>query len=224
MQTSSSSYLINNLKSLFDSELTRCYANLQFNHFMKTKEIILALSAAFLISIASPCQAKEEAPTADKTEQREKKKKEAPTDLQKSLRKLKYAQGRPNLKADYYIYLQSASWCPPCRKEMPIICEEYPKMKKANVELILISFDRSKSAAKDFPKKHNGKFPVTMKTDKNLDKLVGFTKASGIPHATILDKYGKVVANGHGALVQDWKKYTDKEPVKPEEKTKEEKS
>lgn len=68
--------------------------------------------------------------------------------------------GEPNTKAKFYIYLQSASWCPPCRKEMPKIVEMYPEMKKAKVEIILIGWDRSKEAAQKFSRVSRLLFPV----------------------------------------------------------------
>ncbi|MBR4884808.1 MAG: hypothetical protein IKZ33_05790, partial [Lentisphaeria bacterium] len=43
---------------------------------------------------------------------------------------MKKVKGRLNTKADYYIYLFSASWCGPCCKEMPEIVEHHKKMKQ----------------------------------------------------------------------------------------------
>ena len=90
--------------------------------------------------------------------------------------------GEPNTKAKFYIYLQSASWCPPCRKEMPKIVEMCPEMKKAKVEIILIGWDRSKEAAQKYLESFKAPFPgVMMNEGKNLP---GFVRSQGIPHAT----------------------------------------
>ncbi len=131
-------------------------------------------------------------------------------EAQKAVAKVKTFNGRANSKADYYIYLQSASWCGPCQSEMPEIAKAYSKMKRANVELILISADKDKAAAKAFVKSHKAKFPVVMPTDKNVDGLVGYSKAGGIPSATIVDKAGKKITSGHGSIVKDWAKYCPK--------------
>lgn len=127
---------------------------------------------------------------------------------QKAAGVLRTANAKVDKKADYYIYLQSASWCGPCQKEMPEIAAEYVKMKKSKkVELILVSWDRSSADALTFVKSNKAKFPVVMKDDKKVDKLVGFTMAQGIPSAIIVDKYGNVVKSGHGSIVKDWKSY-----------------
>jgi hypothetical protein len=46
-----------------------------------------------------------------------------------ALGKFKVFNGKPNLKAEYYIYLYSASWCGYCQQCMPIAVAEYNKMK-----------------------------------------------------------------------------------------------
>lgn len=125
--------------------------------------------------------------------------------VQKSLKQLRTFNGRINTKADYYIYLQSASWCPPCRAEMPLIAEAYEKMKKdGKVELILMSADKDKDSAEAFVKDNKASFPVIMGTDAKLSKVVGYKKASGIPNAIIVDKEGNVIKEGHGAIVKKW--------------------
>ena len=47
-----------------------------------------------------------------------------------------------NFKKDakYYLCLFSASWCPPCRREMPRISATYSKMIKNNPEVELIRY------------------------------------------------------------------------------------
>ncbi len=119
----------------------------------------------------------------------------------------------PNSEARYFIYLMSVSWCGPCQAEMPHIAEEYKAMKKdGRVELQLISFDQTEAAAKNFLKNNKAAFPMTMKDAKGVSELPGFTMAQGIPNAIIVNAAGEILKKGHGAIVQEWRRYTiDKE-------------
>lgn len=123
----------------------------------------------------------------------------------KALSRVHTLSGRLNKKAEYFLYLQSASWCGPCCNEMPGIVKEYKKMKKANVEIMLFGHDRTADDAKAFVKRFGMKFPVTLDHQKGKLKVPGFIKAGGIPHLTIVDSNGKVLANGHpGSLIPRW--------------------
>ncbi len=46
-----------------------------------------------------------------------------------------------------------ASWCSPCRKEMPFLIELHEKYKSKNFEIIAINIDEKESKAKKFLKK-----------------------------------------------------------------------
>lgn len=102
-----------------------------------------------------------------------------------------------NFKKDakYYLCLFSASWCPPCRREMPRISKTYSKMIKNNpdVELIHFSFDTDKRKAIEWANEHNVEFPVVMDGRFNPLDL----KARGIPHLFIVKADGTVVESGH---------------------------
>ncbi len=154
----------------------------------------------------------------DDSEKKATAKKKTRNLVARALPKVKWASGRPNKKAEYYIYLQSASWCGPCRAEMPHIAEEYKAMKKdGRVELLLISFDRSEGAAKNFMSNHKATFPMVLKTGKGVNKLPGFTMARGVPSATIVNAEGKVLASGHGSLVREWRRYTIEQAAEGEQ-------
>jgi len=125
----------------------------------------------------------------------------------KAVGKLKTFNGKPSKKALVYVYLQSASWCGPCNQEMPEVAEIYKEMKKdGRAEVILIGADKTEDAAKKFLKQYKAKFPGILIGGKNVDKLPGFTPASGIPDATMVDAEGNVLANGFPSTVlPQWK-------------------
>jgi thiol-disulfide isomerase/thioredoxin len=125
----------------------------------------------------------------------------------KAVGKLKTFNGKPSKKALVYVYLQSASWCGPCNKEMPEVAEIYKEMKKdGRAEVILIGADKTEDAAKKFLKQYKAKFPGILIGGKNVDQLPGFTPARGIPNATMVDAEGNVLANGFPSTVlPQWK-------------------
>ncbi len=127
-----------------------------------------------------------------------------------AMRKIKWFNGKPSKKAQYYIYLQSASWCGPCRKEMPEIAEEYKAMKKdGRVELVLLGGDRSVGAAKDFLKNNKAKFPGVLLKADGVAELPGVRSLPNyFPAAAIVKADGTVVKAGHGSIVKDWRQYT----------------
>lgn len=111
----------------------------------------------------------------------------------------------PNLNAEYFIFLKSASWCGPCNKEMPFIAKEYELMKQSGkVELILLSHDQTEEAAKGFLKKYGASFAGLM---KGAD-IPSLPPARGIPNATIMKADGTVIQSGHGSIIRAWKEKT----------------
>lgn len=130
----------------------------------------------------------------------------APQTVPEALESMVTINGKPSTDAQYYIYLQSASWCPPCRKEMPEIVKAYPEMKKNGVELILIGCDENLPGTQRYLEEFSAGFPAVHYTDEDLRTLPGFSPATGIPDATFVDRQGHVLLRGSGALIKDWKR------------------
>ena len=117
-----------------------------------------------------------------------------------------FTETKPNLKADYYIFLQSASWCGPCNAEMPEVVKAYEQMKASGrVELILLSHDDNPTAGKGFLTKYKATFPGTMNNGASVPTM---PPAKGIPNATIMKADGTVIESGHGSIIRGWKNLT----------------
>lgn len=111
----------------------------------------------------------------------------------------------PNLNAEYFIFLKSASWCGPCNMEMPTVAKAYEEMKQSGkVELILLSHDQTEEKAKGFLEKYGAKFPGLMKGASIPD----LPPSNGIPNATIMKADGTVIQSGHGSIIRGWKEKT----------------
>ena len=96
--------------------------------------------------------------------------------------------------AKVYLCLFSASWCGPCRAEMPRIAKTYAKSLKddPNIELILFSRDQNDEEALAWAKEHDVKFPVVKYSGGNPLNL----QTSGIPHLFIVKADGALVEEG----------------------------
>ncbi len=120
-----------------------------------------------------------------------------------ALENLEPLSGKLNKKADYYIYLQSASWCGPCVALMPDIVKEYKKFKRKGVELILVSADKTEDDAVDYVKKYKAKFPMVM--GGSSSQLPGYAGGGSIPNACIVDADGNLIKKGRGSIILEWK-------------------
>lgn len=183
---------------------------------MKTiKTLALALGFLVLGSHVAPAQdvtpvgdEQAEAPVKKaKKKKKEKAKSKKASSVPAALKKVKRASGKVNQKALIYVYLQSASWCGPCRKAMPDIVKIYKEMRKdKRAEIVLVGWDRTPEEVKDYIEGYKCKMPAFQKETKNVNKLPGLTIAGGIPHATIVDASGKVLRDGYPTdILPAWK-------------------
>ncbi len=123
-----------------------------------------------------------------------------------ALKRVRRVSGRINQNALVYIYLQSASWCGPCRQAMPDIVEEYKKMRRdGRAEIVLIGWDRTADEVKSYIEGYRCRMPAVFREARNVDRLPGFSMASGIPTATMVDADGNVIRSGSPlSVVPTW--------------------
>ncbi len=111
---------------------------------------------------------------------------------------------KPNLKAKYFMFLRSASWCVPCQMIVPKLMKDYGKMKSAQMELILLG-QEEEAVVKKYMKEHKYKCPGVMgsvaREIPGLD-YEGF----GFPSACIVTAEGVFVAKSGGIGMYEWKK------------------
>ena len=96
-----------------------------------------------------------------------------------------------------------ASWCGPCRAEIPHLKEAYKEYSKKGVAFFSVSIDKSDSEWRKAMKEENMPWAQALapKAGKDVMKLYQF---SGIPYILVLDKEGKIVAkNLRGKALTD---------------------
>ena len=96
-----------------------------------------------------------------------------------------------------------ASWCGPCRQEIPHLKEAYKAYHDKGVEFFSVSIDKDGAAWRKAMKEENMPWEQAQapKAGKDVMKLYQF---SGIPYILVLDKEGKIVAkNLRGKALTD---------------------
>ncbi len=83
-----------------------------------------------------------------------------------------------------------ATWCPPCRKEMPDLDRLYQEFKSDGLVVLAIS-DEDEKTVKDFLNGKNFSFPVLLDHHRSVNKTF---EIEGIPKSFIYDRKGKLVA------------------------------
>jgi peroxiredoxin len=84
-----------------------------------------------------------------------------------------------------------ATWCPPCRKEMPAMGSLYQRLKGREFEMLAVSIDREgEKVIRPFVAKYGLTFPVLLDPDSKTYRLYGLT---GIPETFLIDKNGVIL-------------------------------
>jgi len=82
-----------------------------------------------------------------------------------------------------------ASWCTPCREEMPFLSALWQRHRDAGLQVIGINVDEDLEAARAFAKDFNIEFPLVWDEDRAVSKLY---RVAGYPSHYVLDRRGKV--------------------------------
>jgi peroxiredoxin len=83
-----------------------------------------------------------------------------------------------------------ATWCPPCRKEMPDLNTLYQRFKDQGFVILAIS-DEEADKVKPFIAERNISYPVMLDPRRKVNELF---QVDGIPKSFVYDREGKLVA------------------------------
>ena len=82
-----------------------------------------------------------------------------------------------------------ATWCGPCRKEMPHLNRLYEKYRTSGFVLLGVNVDEDTRNAAGVAAKLGVKFPVLLDTDKKASQLYDL---NAMPSTVLIDREGKV--------------------------------
>ena len=93
-----------------------------------------------------------------------------------------------------------ATWCPPCRAEIPDFIEVYDKYKDMGLAILGISVDQiSAKKVGEFVKKNKMNYPVAMATKKLFQD---YPSPGAIPTTLVIDAMGKIRHKKVGVMSQ----------------------
>lgn len=81
-----------------------------------------------------------------------------------------------------------ATWCSPCRKELPLLNELHERYNRAGFVLIGINIDQDLDKAREFANSLGIKFPILFDPVNEVSKSYGL---SAMPTTIIIDRSGK---------------------------------
>ena len=82
-----------------------------------------------------------------------------------------------------------ASWCAPCRQEMPLLENIYKKYKRLGFTLLGVNVEQDSSAAKKWLKDVTTSFPILLDSTNKVSKLYN---VSAMPTTVLIDRSGNM--------------------------------
>jgi cytochrome c biogenesis protein CcmG, thiol:disulfide interchange protein DsbE len=114
------------------------------------------------------------------------------------------APGRASL-ADYrgkvVVLNVWASWCPPCRDEVPLLQRTQEKIAPHGGTVLGVDTQDQSSDALAFLKQHQATFPSLRDRDRSYGHALGVT---GYPETFVIDRRGRVAAVRRFPVDQRW--------------------
>jgi len=102
-----------------------------------------------------------------------------------------------------------ATWCPPCRQEMPSMEELFKEYNKKGFEILAISSDsQAEKIVKPFMEFYELSFTALMDVDGKIHSAYGVTS---IPTTYLVDKKGNIAQKIMGP--RDWKDKSSKKMI-----------
>jgi peroxiredoxin len=99
-----------------------------------------------------------------------------------------------------------ASWCGPCRQEMPLLEGIYKKYHKLGFTLIGVNVEPDAKAANAALEKTPVSFPILYDPESKVSQLYN---VASMPSTVIIDRSGKVRLLHHGYKSGDENEYVD---------------
>jgi thiol-disulfide isomerase/thioredoxin len=97
-----------------------------------------------------------------------------------------------------------ATWCGPCRFEMPSMEKLYQRFKDEGLEIVAVNLQEDRGSVQRFVEEYDLSFPVLLDTTGRIGATYG---ARSIPTTYIVDREGFVLAGTVGTREWDTEEY-----------------
>lgn len=109
--------------------------------------------------------------------------------------------GLSNYKGDVILLNLWATWCAPCRVEMPYFETLYRRFRSEGLTILAVSIDKQMDGrVADFVEKYQLSFPVLIDDEGDVERLY---PTLSIPATFVIDKSGMVIGRIDG--MKNWK-------------------
>ncbi|MCB1757512.1 MAG: TlpA family protein disulfide reductase [Gammaproteobacteria bacterium] len=114
-------------------------------------------------------------------------------DLQKNIWKTADLKGQPAI-VNFW-----ATWCPPCREEMPSMEKAWEKIKDEGIQMLAVSYGEDADRVEAFQMDYPMSFPVLLDTSGEVGRN---WPVKGLPTTFVIDSEGNIVYQALGA--REW--------------------
>ena len=98
-----------------------------------------------------------------------------------------------------------ATWCGPCRMEIPDFNELYEKYHDDGFEILGISLSDTKKQLVDFAKVYDVKYPLLYGTFKEIDSITrSYGGIPAVPWSFLIGVEGDIIKTYPGAIIAQW--------------------
>lgn len=105
------------------------------------------------------------------------------------------AQNLQNFKGKKVLVNLWATWCPPCRAELPSLEKLYNSIDKEKTAFVFVSLDKDFEIAKKYAQSHKLNVPIYYPAGDLPDLFA----VDGIPTTFIFDEQGRLLAQREGS-------------------------
>ena len=92
-----------------------------------------------------------------------------------------------------------ATWCPPCRDEMPSMESLYRRFSDRGLEILAVNLRESEQEVAGFMRRYDLSFPAVLDLDGRIGTTYG---VQAIPTTFLVDREGNIILRKIGSL--DW--------------------
>ena len=94
-----------------------------------------------------------------------------------------------------------ATWCPPCRKEIPDLIEAQEQYRERGVAFLGIAVEDNRSLVQEFARAYNINYPLVTGKEQGIALMQKLgNQVAGLPFTLVLDAQGKIVDTRRGPM------------------------
>ena len=110
-----------------------------------------------------------------------------------------------NMKDNVVLVNFWATWCGPCRMEIPDFNELYLKHHKEGFEILGVAMDGTKKSLKNFTKSYTMEYPILYGSARDLNKVsMDYGGVMSLPTSVLIGKNNEVIRTYPGAILKSY--------------------